>query len=84
MARQQRRSVSPPNPADKEKLQDFSSVVQDNFKDLYEDAHRHDVRTAAPLTTEGQVGDIVPVSLSGVFYLYTKVASDTWKRVELA
>lgn len=80
MARQQKRYVAPPLDTDKESLNDFASVVQDNLLDIYSIAHVHDVKDVVPTESEGNVGDIILVNLSGIHYLYCKVDATTWKR----
>jgi len=79
--RLQKRPIVPPLPADKG-LGDFSQVVQENAEELFELAHLHDVKTAVPSDTEGEVGDIRPVVVEGVFYLYVKFSAG-WKKVTL-
>jgi len=61
-----------------------AEVVQRNLEDLFDFSHTHDVRTTAPSDAEGSVGDIVPVILSGVGYLYVKFPSIGWKRATLS
>lgn len=78
MARQQRRPLAPPIESDK-LFRDFTSVIQSNLDDLFNDAHTHSVRTSVPLGTEGVVGDIEIVNLLGTYYIYAKVNSTTWK-----
>jgi hypothetical protein len=64
---------------------DFKAeVVQRNLEDLYEFAHSHDVRTSEPSASEGSIGDIVPVILNGVYYVYIKFPSIGWKRAILS
>lgn len=64
---------------------DFKAeVVQRNLEDLYEYSHSHDVRTAAPSDSEGSIGDILPVVISGVYYVYIKFPSVGWKRAILS
>jgi hypothetical protein len=64
---------------------DFKAeVVQRNLEDLYEFAHSHTVRTTAPSSSEGSIGDVIPVELSGVGYLYVKFPTIGWKRVALS
>ena len=83
MPKQQRIEVAPPLAEDKE-FQDFASVVQNNFVDLFQVAHDHPLHTSAPTTSEGNIGDIQLVNLSGTYYIYAKVAIATWKRVVLS
>lgn len=61
-----------------------AEVVQRNLEDLFQFAHEHIVRTTAPASSEGAVGDVVPVLLSGTGYLYVKFPSIGWKRIALS
>lgn len=79
----QRQKVSPPVSVDKASLQDFASVTQQAFDDVFQAGHTHDVRIEVPSSTEGNPGDIVPVTLSGIPYLYVKFKLLGWKRVLL-
>jgi hypothetical protein len=64
---------------------DFKAeVVQRNLEDLYDFAHSHEVRTTEPSANEGSIGDILPVVLSGVYYVYIKFPSVGWKRATLS
>jgi len=56
-------------------------VIQRNLEDLFHCAHTHDLRTTAPSSNEGSVGDIIPVLLSGTGYLYIKFPNIGWKRI---
>lgn len=58
-----------------------ASVVQQNFEQLFEVAHSHQVRTSAPASNEGAINDIVPVILDSIPYLYIKFPTVGWKRV---
>lgn len=58
-------------------------VVQKSFEQLFGFAHDHLVRQSAPTSRDGMPGDIVPVNLSGVYYLYVKMTSTVWARVAL-
>ena len=58
-------------------------VVQKSFDQLFGFAHDHLVRTAAPTSRDGMSGDLVPVNLSGTYYLYVKMTSTVWARVAL-
>lgn len=80
MAIKQQHPVAPPRPEDKEVLNDFASILQDNFIQLFEIAHRHHVRTTAPSSNEGNVGDIYLVESSSTFSIYVKFSSG-WKSV---
>jgi len=64
---------------------DFKAeVVQRNLEDLFLFSHSHDVRTTEPGINEGSIGDILPVILSGVYYVYIKFPSVGWKRAILS
>jgi hypothetical protein len=56
-----------------------SSVVQRNFSDLYQYAHQHIHRTVEPKSADGNIGDMVPVTLNGCQYLYVKYPTG-WER----
>lgn len=84
MSKTQQFRVTPPLEADREKLEDYSSVIHRGFEDVFQDLHTHDVSLAAPSSSEGAVGDIIPVVLDGVYYLYVKFPSVGWKRVALS
>lgn len=84
MAKQQKRQVVPPIVGDQGTLNDFSSIVQDNFKQLFDLAHTHEVRSTVPAYNEGQVGDIVLVFISPTYYVYAKVTTQMWLRVALS
>jgi hypothetical protein len=79
MARQQRRPLAPPLETDK-LFRDYTAVIQDNLDELFNVAHVHTVRTTVPLASEGSVGDIVIVNLTGTYYIYAKVDSAVWKK----
>lgn len=80
----QRSKIVPPQSVDIGNLQDFASVIQQAFDEVFEDAHIHTVRTSAPSETEGSVGDVMIVVLSSVGYLYVKCPTIGWKRVALS
>ena len=80
----QRQKVSPPTANDIRSLQDFSSVIQQAFDEVFQEAHIHSVRTTAPSMAEGVVGDIMLVELSGIGYIYAKLPTLGWKRVALS
>lgn len=79
MAKQQRTEIAPPLDSDKGLL-DFAAVVQSNMVDLFQSAHEHTVRTTVPGSSEGNIGDILPVYTAPNWYLYVKVDAATWKR----
>ena len=72
--------MAPPRPEDKETLDDFASILQDNLGELFQAGHNHAVRTTVPASNEGSVGDIFLVEVSSVFSIYVKFASG-WKSV---
>lgn len=80
MAIRQSKPISPPRPEDVDILDDYSSILQDNFVQLFELAHRHNVRTTVPASNEGNVGDIFLVEASSTFSIYVKFPSG-WKSV---
>ena len=78
----QTQKMAPPRPEDREGLDDYSAIIQDNLAQLFQAGHRHSVRTTAPSSNEGNVGDIFLVEVSGTFSLYAKFSSG-WKSVAL-
>lgn len=78
----QRLTVAPPTPTDVGTLNDFSSVIQQNLEELFEEAHDHKVLTNAPAETDGSVGDIALVDDGSTTKLYVKFPSG-WKSVTL-
>jgi hypothetical protein len=80
MAIRQAQPVSPPLETDKETLDDYSSVLQDNFKQLFQIAHRHTLRTTVPAANEGNVTDVFLVESGSTFSIYVKFPSG-WKSV---
>lgn len=83
MAIRQVHPLSPPRPEDQETLADYSSVLQDNFSQLFQIAHRHTLRTTAPASNEGNVGDIFLVEVGSTFSIYVKFPSG-WKSVTVS
>lgn len=79
----QREKMAPPRPEDKETLDDYSSIIQDNLGDLFQAAHNHTLRTTVPASNEGNVGDIFLVETSTTFKLYVKFTTG-WKSVTLS
>lgn len=57
---------------------DFFAVLQNNLLKLHEAAHLHGIRTSAPASSDGQIGDIILVDVSGTCSLYVKFPSG-WK-----
>lgn len=80
----QRQKISPPTSNDINSLKDFASVIQYALDELFEEGHNHTVKTSAPTDSDGSVGDIWVVELSGVGYLYVKLPTLGWKRVALS
>lgn len=84
MPERQQQPISPPRPEDKEFLDDYSSILQDNLRQLFQIAHRHSVRTTAPASNEGNVGDIFLVAtVAGTFHIYAKFSAG-WKSTTLS
>lgn len=79
---EQRLTVSPPSTKD-EGLQDYSSVIQQNFEDIFEVGHSHDLLGQLPNETDGVIGDIQLVNDGTNYYLCAKF-SDGWKKVILS
>lgn len=59
-------------------------VVQRNLNELFEYSHTHEIRETAPDINEGSVNDVIPVKISGSYYLYIKFPVVGWKRVLLS
>ena len=78
----QRLTVSPPTTVDANSLRDFSSVIQQNFEELFEEAHDHQILTVAPTAAEGSVGDISLVEDGLTTKLYVKFSTG-WKSTSL-
>jgi hypothetical protein len=74
----QRLPLAPPGPADREALDDYSSILQDNLRQLFQSSHKHRLRTVAPADNEGSVGDIFLVQSNSTFSIYVKFPSG-WK-----
>lgn len=77
----QQKPVSPPIDSDG-RLVDYSSILQDNLRTLFQSAHVHiglnGVLTAAPVATDGQPGDILLGVVSGTAYIFIKTDRRTW------
>lgn len=84
MARKQKTPLVPPILDDKKSLSDYSSIIQRNFEDLFNDDHTHNLKTTVPSSTDGSPQDIIIVNLSGTYYLYVKVSTTLWKRIALS
>jgi hypothetical protein len=78
----QPKPISPPLEHDRDTLADYSAIIQDNAKDLFQLAHKHRYLTSAPTSNEGTVGDVFLVEESSTFKLYAKFPSG-WKSVTL-
>lgn len=80
----QQKPVAPPIDTDK-KLTDYSSIIQDNLRILFQFGHAHvgsnGVLTAAPSKNDGSIGDIVIAVVSGSAYIYFKTSSAQWYRL---
>lgn len=81
MALSQQKPVVPPISTDRQ-LVDYSSVIQDNLRTLFQAGHVHlgqnGVLTAAPSSKDGNPGDIILAVVSGVAYLYIKTDRTHW------
>ena len=83
MTIRQQQPVSPPRPEDRESLDDYASITQDNFRQLFQIAHRHGVRTTAPSSNEGNVEDIILVETSTEKYIAVKFSSGWFRTAAL-
>lgn len=79
----QEQPVSPPRPGDEETLDDYSAILQDNFSQLFQDAHIHSVRSTAPASNEGEVGDIFLVETTTERYVAVKFSSGWYRTAAL-
>lgn len=73
--------VAPPQEED-ENLEDYTAVIQAVFEEVFQDLHTHDVRTTAPTTSDGEIGDIQLVELETGKFLYIKFKAG-WFKVAL-
>jgi len=80
----QRNKLATPLPPDRESLDQYSAIIQGIFEQLFEAGHTHAVKTTAPASNEGQVGDIYLVNVSGTYSIYAKFPSVGWKSVTLS
>lgn len=80
----QQKPISPPIETDK-KLVDYSSIIQDNLRTLFQAGHTHvgssGVLTTAPTHSQGSIGDIVIAVVSGSAYIYFKTSTTQWYRL---
>ena len=83
MAIRQPQPVSPPLPEDKDNLLDFAAILQDNFRELFQVAHQHIIKTTIPASNEGNVGDIALVESNSTFAIYVKFPAG-WKSVTVS
>ena len=84
MTLDQRMPVPPLRGTDPQSIKDTFAAFQQNFNDLFENAHEHSVRTTAPTVDEGEVGIPIFVNLDGTPYMYVKFPSPiNWTRVQL-
>jgi hypothetical protein len=80
MPERQEQPISPPRLEDRDTLNDYSAVLQDNYQQLFQVAHRHSIRTTAPASNEGNITDIILVEDGSTFKIYVKFPSG-WKSV---
>jgi len=70
--------LAPPSKEDLDNLlNDYTSKIKEALEELYQDSHVHNVRSSAPASNEGEVGDIVPVDDGTNKYLAVRY-SDGW------
>ncbi len=63
---------------------DFATALQRNLEAIFEAAHDHRVRSTAPATSDGAVGDIVLVDDGTTGSLYVKFPTLGWLSVVLS
>lgn len=78
---QQGNPVVPPQPTDA-KLRDFSQIIDNNLKTLFQAAHVHKIVTSVPNDRDGDVGDIYLIDITGAKKIAVKF-SDGWYAVAL-
>lgn len=78
----QQKPLAEPSTADKE-LRVYTSVLQGNFEQIFEKAHEHAIKTAAPAAEAGSVGDIALVETATEKYVAVKFASGWFRTVAL-
>jgi len=78
----QRITVAPPSSIDVGSLRDYTSALQQNFEELFEDAHDHQILTVSPTESDGSVGDIALVDDGSTTKIYAKFTTG-WKSVSL-
>ena len=83
MSKTQHSPLAPPAETDKEKLEDFTSKIQEGLEALFLDAHSHDIKTAAPASNEGEVGDIALVNDGTTRYIAVRFADGWYKTATL-
>jgi len=84
MASEQYRPVVAPPESDRESLNDFSQVIQENLERLYELVADVQTSSTVPTSSEGAVGSVRYVLVSGTWRQYIKVDLTTWKYVALS
>lgn len=78
----QRILLAPPSVLDTNSLRDYTSVIQQVFEELFEEAHDHQVRTTAPAENDGSVGDMALVDDGSTTKIYAKFPSG-WRSISL-
>jgi hypothetical protein len=83
LAKTQDYPLSPPSEIDREILVDFSSILQRNLEELFEEAHSHDIITADPAESSGSLKDIKLVDDGTNKYLVIKFGDGWYKTANL-
>ena len=83
LAKTQVRTVSPPTQEDRELLDDFASILQQNLEELFNEVHSHEVLTSDPSSSDGEVGDIHLVDITTSKYLVIRYADGWYKTATL-
>lgn len=73
MSLSQASPVVPPVPTDRT-LNNFSQVIQNSFKTLFQAGHIHNVISVVPKKNDGAVGDIYLFDDGTNIYLYIKTS----------
>lgn len=83
MANEQYLNLSIPKSAGD--MPNFVSVLKNILQQLFLNSHKHILtQTTAPTSSDGTLGDIYIITISGTDYLYCKTSAGVWKKVALS
>lgn len=83
MARSDQEAKVVPVAFDQKGLDTVVTMTQLNLERIYDKLHEHPVGTDVPASSDGTVGDVRLVDVSGTPYIYAKLSAG-WARVALA